>query len=175
MYVNRVGTRPRAHYFFPTLGDTLQRALGQLMGEKMTQADRNVVVLIVDPDDAFQAELRSVVAPGMQLVFLDLENATPARAQAARADVAAIAVDSAAGLSLVADLCGHPAMPPVIALSGAGFEGKSVEHVLLLAEARGAALALSKPLDAHDLLLAARQLTATHAAAGLRQDNKKNA
>jgi hypothetical protein len=51
-------------------------------------------------------------------------------------------------------------MPPVIALAGRGAHGKSLEHVLLLAELRGAARSLPKPLDAVELALAALEIGA---------------
>jgi hypothetical protein len=49
-------------------------------------------------------------------------------------------------------------MPPVIALAGRASHGKSLEHVLLIAELRGAALSLPKPIDGVELALAAIDL-----------------
>jgi hypothetical protein len=138
----------------------------------MGQSDRTLTLLIVDPDDGFQAELRSANIAGMHPVFLDRHSVCPVRVQMEHADVLVIGVECPGGLSLLADLCGRPSMPPVIAVSGLGFEGKSIEHVLLLAEIRGAALALPKPLEARDLFIAAQSVAAMHSAAG-RQDQGK--
>jgi len=73
-------------------------------------------------------------------------------------DVIVVGVDTSGGLDLVADLCSRPGMPPVIALAGRASHGKSLEHVLLLAELRGAALSLPKPIDGVELALAAIEL-----------------
>lgn len=64
---------------------------------------------------------------------------------------------------LVVSICwltsaARPRMPPVVALAGRGSHGKSLEHILTLAELRGAALALPKPIDAVELALAAIEL-----------------
>lgn len=123
----------------------------------MGQSDKGLRILVIDPDPAFQAELQSRDIIGAQLSVLANTN-TPRDAQA---DIIVVAVDSPAGLSLVAELCAGPAMPPVIAISGAGFDGKSLEQVLLLAELRGAALSLPKPLEASELTVAAISLART--------------
>lgn len=119
----------------------------------MGRADRIVRVLLIDPDEAFQAEMKSVSNGVAELVFLDLAGASPVHVQEAQADIVVVGVDGPAGLSLVGDLRRRPSTPPVIAVCGAGFEGKTIEHVLLLAEARGAVKALPKPMSVGELQL----------------------
>ena len=85
---------------------------------------------------------------------------TPAQALASQGsfcdrDVVVVGVDLPMGLELVARLCERPGMPPVIALGGKSAPGRPLEYILLLAELRGAALSLPKPIDAAELVLAA--------------------
>ncbi len=132
----------------------------------MGQSDRGLRILVIDSDPAFQAELQSRGIIGAQISFLAHANAP--RVRVPQADIIVVSVDSPAGLSLVAGLCARPATPPVIAIGGACFDGKSLEQVLLLAELRGAALSLPKPLEASELVIAAISLA--HARR-LQQDN----
>lgn len=121
----------------------------------MGQYDRGLRILVIDPDEAFQAELRSLNIVGTHIgIYATPVSSTP-RDKAAQADIVVVAVDCPAGLSLVEELCARPAMPPVIAVGGASFDGKSLEHILLLAELRGAVLSLPKPLEASELVVAA--------------------
>jgi CheY-like chemotaxis protein len=60
-----------------------------------------------------------------------------------------------ASLAVIADTCTRPDAPPVIAIGAKGFDHTSLEHVLLLAEVRGAVAALPKPIEAPELVLAA--------------------
>ena len=121
----------------------------------MGQHDKSLKVLVMDQDPALQAALQSFSLAGTQIGFLALTTATASRKQAGLADVVIVGVDCASGLSLAADLCSQPTMPPVIAIGGAGFDGKSPEHVLLLADLAGAALSLPKPVTASELMAAA--------------------
>lgn len=121
----------------------------------MGQIDKRLKVLVMDPDPALQAALQSFSIAGTQIGFLAHTGANASRKQAALADVVIVGVDCASGLSLVSDLCSRPAMPPVIAIGGASIDGKSPEHLLLLADLAGAALSLPKPVTAAELMAAA--------------------
>lgn len=123
--------------------------------DPMGQHDKALKVLVMDQDPGLQAALRSFSLAGTQIGFLAPVSAAASRKQAALADVVIVGVDCARGLSLAADLCSRRAMPPVIAIGGAGFDGKSPEHVLLLADLAGAALSLPKPVTASELMAAA--------------------
>ena len=115
-------------------------------------------ILIVDEDDLLASEVDAFGHPA--IVF---SSSSPAQVSASRGsledrDIVVVGVDTSGGLDLVADLCSRPNMPPVIALAGRATHGRSLEHVLLLAELRGAALSLPKPIDAIELALAAIEL-----------------
>ncbi len=115
-------------------------------------------ILIVDEDELLLADVAAFDHPA--IVF---SAQSPACVSASRGsfddrDLVVVGVDTSGGLDLVADLCSRPNMPPVIALAGRAAHGRSLEHVLLLAELRGAALSLPKPIDVVELALAAIEL-----------------
>ena len=66
----------------------------------------------------------------------------------------------------MADLCSRPNMAPVIALAGQAAHSRSLERVLLLAELRGAALPLPKPIDGVELALGALELVRARSGSG---------
>jgi hypothetical protein len=72
--------------------------------------------------------------------------------------VVVVILDAESSLDFLADVCCRKGMPPVIAVASGGFGGKSLEHVLLLAELRGVTLALPGPIDAIELAMSALQL-----------------
>lgn len=115
-------------------------------------------ILIVDDDDMLLSELQAFAFPAVE--FSAISPATVSASKGAFADrhIVVVGVDTSGGLDLVSDLCSRPGMPPVVALAGRGSHGKSLEHVLLLAELRGAALSLPKPIDALELAFAAVEL-----------------
>lgn len=115
-------------------------------------------ILVVDDDDLLMADAGSLQDPAIAFSALTPSQVHASQGSFADRDVLVVGVDSPAGLELVADLCRRPGMPPVIALGGKGSPGKPLEHVLLLAELRGAALSLPKPIDAAELVLAAIKL-----------------
>lgn len=102
--------------------------------------------------------MQSLTYTGIEVAFPGLANLADIRSELTDRDVVVVCVECAAGLALVADLSGRPGAPPVIAIGAEGFEGKSLEHVLLLAEVRGAKLTLPKPIEAPELVLAASQV-----------------
>jgi hypothetical protein len=121
----------------------------------MGQHDRALKILVIDPDERFQAELRSYNAAGTQFPFSVFVTGGAPHNQIVQADVVVVGVDWPKGLALVENLCKRSAMPPVIAIGGASFDAKPPEHILLLAEVRGAVLSLPKPLLGSELMVAA--------------------
>lgn len=118
----------------------------------MGQFDRPIRILVVDADQAFQKELASIAGVGVHVAF--------ASAPVAGYDVVVIGVENPAALAMISPFRSRHAAP-IIAIAGAGHAGKSLEHVLLMAELRGAALALPKPVTADELAMHAMQLAST--------------
>ena len=121
----------------------------------MGQCDTALRVVVVDPDETFRAELGALIHVGIEVVFVEPPALADITMQWTNRDVVVVCVGTPKALALVAALCGHPLAPPVIAVGGAGFEGKSLEHILLLAEVRGAVATLLKPIAAPDFVLSA--------------------
>lgn len=115
-------------------------------------------ILVVDDDDLLMSEMEALSHPAIAFSRLSPEQVSVSHGPFTDRDVVVVGVDTSGGLDLVADLCARPGMPPVIALAGRGAHRKSLEHVLLLAELRGAALSLPKPIDGVELALAAIDL-----------------
>lgn len=115
-------------------------------------------ILVVDEDDLLIAEVEALSHPAISFSRLSPGQVSASHGPFADRDVIVVGVDNSGGLDLVADLSARPGMPPVIALAGRGAHRKSLEHVLLLAELRGAALSLPKPIDGVELALAAIEL-----------------
>lgn len=115
-------------------------------------------VLIIDEDELLLSEVEGLSHPAIAFSRLAPSQVSASHGPFTDRDVVVVSVDSPGGLDLVADLCARPGMPPVIALAGRSASRKSIEHVLLLAELRGAALSLPKPIDGVELALAAIEL-----------------
>lgn len=115
-------------------------------------------ILVVDEDDILLAEIEALSHPAIVFSKLSPGQVSASHGPFADRDIVVVGVDTSGGLDLVADLCARPGMPPIIALAGRGAHSKSLEHILLLAELRGAALSLPKPIDGIELALAAIEL-----------------
>lgn len=115
-------------------------------------------ILVVDDDDLLAADTGALQHAAIEFSALPPSRVSASRGSFTDRDVIVVGVDTPGGLDLVADLCSRAGMPPIIALGGRGSPGRSLEHVLLLAELRGAALSLPKPIDAIELALAAIDL-----------------
>lgn len=124
----------------------------------MGQFDKALRLHVIDPDKALHAELKSLSSVGMDVVLPEAANLAAEGVNFADRDVVVINVDTQSGLALVAQIAQREDAPPVIAIGGKGFERKSLEHVLLLAELRGAAATLPKPFDAAELAMTATQV-----------------
>jgi DNA-binding response OmpR family regulator len=132
------------------------------MGKLLSQ----LRILIVDDDDLLRSEADSLGHPAIVFSALSPQQVSASKGSLADRDIVVIGVDTPGGLDLVADLCSRPGMPPVIALAGNAPRGQSLEHVLLLAELRGAALSLPKPIDGVELALAAIELIRARSGSG---------
>ena len=115
-------------------------------------------ILIVDEDVILLSDVEALSHPAIAFTHLSPGQVSASHGPFKDRDVIVVGVDTSGGLDLVADLCARPGMPPVIALAGRGAHRRSPEHVLLLSELRGAALALPKPIDGVELALAAIEL-----------------
>lgn len=73
----------------------------------------------------------------------------------ADADVVIINLGLSGGFAMVEKLAGRRDGLQVIAIASVGALGQSLEYTLTLAELRGAAAALAKPIDAAELVVAA--------------------
>jgi len=124
----------------------------------MCKSMNQLKILIVDDDDLLQVETDAFNHPAIAFSSLSPAQVSASRGPLSDRDIVVVGVHTSGGLDLVADLCSRPGMPPVIALAGRSSSGKSLGHVLLLAELRGAALSLPKPIDAVELALAAIEL-----------------
>lgn len=119
----------------------------------MGRFENGLGILVIDPDDRLRAALSSVIVVGTRFSFLTHGHAPHPNEDLSAHDVVVVGVDRPGGLSLVADICARRDAPPVIALAGAPVENKSIEHILLLAQVRGAASALPKPIETDELVL----------------------
>lgn len=119
---------------------------------------KQLQILVVDEDDILLSDVEALSHPAIRFSYLSPSQVSASHGPFEDRDVIIVGVDNSGGLDLVADLCSRPGMPPVIALAGRGAHRKSLEHVLLLAELRGASLALPKPIDGVELALAAVEL-----------------
>lgn len=126
----------------------------------------HLTILIVDDDDLLKSEADALGHPAIAFSALSPKQVSASQGSLSDRDIVVVGVDTPGGLDLVADLCGRPGMPPVIALAGRASHGKSLEHILLLAELRGAALSLPKPIDGVELALAAIELIRARSGSG---------
>jgi hypothetical protein len=123
----------------------------------MTKAHDRFRILLVDPDDLLAADADALAHP--EIEFISSPIAAASALPAGACDVMVMSIDAPAALDLLATICARGA-PPVIALAGRGWPGRPLEFVLTLAELRGAALGLPKPIDALELALAAAEIIA---------------
>lgn len=124
----------------------------------MAEREVQLRIMIVDDDDLLISEVQAFAFPAVEFTAISPAMASASKGAFADRHIVVVGVDTSGGLDLVSDLCSRPGMPPVVALAQRGVHGKSLEHVLLLAELRGAALSLPKPIDASELALAAVEL-----------------
>ena len=124
----------------------------------MCKTTGKVRILLVGPSPLLEAEAKDVEHPAIAFATADPSRIAASREAARDYDVVVVNLDHIGGLDLLADLCARPGAGPVIGLGALGVPGRSLEHLLLLAELRGAALALPGPIDAIELAVNALEV-----------------
>ena len=119
----------------------------------MCKTTGKVRILLVGPSPLLEAEAKDVEHPAIAFATADPSRIAASREAARDYDVVVVNLDHIGGLDLLADLCARPGAGPVIGLGALGVPGRSLEHLLLLAELRGAALAIPGPIDAIELVV----------------------
>ncbi len=113
---------------------------------------------MVGASPLLEAEALSLEHPALTFVAADPVRIAASRETIRDCDVVVVNLDLVNGLDLLASLCGRPDAAPVIGIGSRGQGGSSLEHLLLLAELRGAAAALPGPIDVIELALSALDL-----------------
>lgn len=116
----------------------------------MRNSKGGVRALLIDPGEAARAAFKVAETADLKVVLHPEPWPTSVADAASGFDVVLIGVDTQVGLQLVEALCAFPGAPPVIAVASRGFAGKSLEHVLVLAELRGACATIIGPADAQE-------------------------
>lgn len=116
------------------------------------------MIRMIEPDARVRSALAATRILDADISFLTADELLSTAAQLANADAVVIAVDQPRDLELVAGVCARGGLPPVIAVSGQGHGGRSLEDVLLLAELRGAVATLVKPFTAEELAAVALEV-----------------
>lgn len=124
----------------------------------MGRFDNGLGILVIDRDERLRAELSSVIVVGTRFSFETDGRAPDPNEDLSAHDIIVVGVDRPGGLALVAKICARLDAPPVIALAGAPVDDRSVEHILLLAQLRGAASGLPKPIETDELVLEAMKV-----------------
>lgn len=127
-------------------------------GQCMCKTTGKIKILLVGGSPLLEAEARDVDHPALAFATADPARVCASREAATDFDVVVVNLDQAGGLDLLADLCARPGAGPVIGLGALGIPDRSLEHLLLLAELRGAALAIPGPIDAIELALHALEV-----------------
>lgn len=119
----------------------------------MCKTTGKLKILLVGVSPLLEAEAKDLEHPAIAFVTADPARVAASQEAARDCDVVVVNLDHTGGLDLLADLCKRPGAGPVIGLGALGVSGRSLEHLLLLAELRGAALAIPGPVDAVELAL----------------------
>jgi DNA-binding response OmpR family regulator len=120
--------------------------------------DERLKILLIDDDELLISDAQRLGHPDIEFSSLTRARAAASKKPLSKFDIVVVAVDAPGALDLIGELCLREGTPPVIALGGRGTLGRSLEQILILAEMRGAALALPKPIDPIELALAALEL-----------------
>jgi hypothetical protein len=121
----------------------------------MYKATGKFRILLVGASPLLEVEALGLDHPGIAFLAADPVRVAASRETIRDCDLLVVNLDLVNGLDLLANLCSRPAAPPVIGVGSRSHGGRSLEHVLLLAELRGAAAALPGPIDAVELALIA--------------------
>ena len=119
-------------------------------------------LLLIDDDELLIADAQSISHSAIRIAFT-ADAASALRLVAERGfDAVVINVGLLGGFELTEQMGRGGLGVPVVAIAAAGLSGRTLEHTLTIAELRGAALALPKPIDAIELIAAAAKVA--HAA-----------
>lgn len=124
----------------------------------MSKATGKFRILLVGASPLLEGEALSLEHPALIFMAADPVRVAASRESIRDCDVVVVSLDLVNGLDLLASLCNRPDAIPVIGIGSRGQGGASLEHLLLLAELRGAAAALPGPIDAIELALTALDL-----------------
>lgn len=124
----------------------------------MCKATGKFRILLVGASPLLEAEALDLDHPVVVFVPTDSLRIDVARETVRDYDAVVVNLDLANGLDLLASLYSRPGATPVICVGSRGQGGRSLEHLLLLAEMRGASAALPGPIDAVELALTALDL-----------------
>lgn len=137
----------------------LRREVQQGYGEQfMCKSTGKFRILLVGASPLLEAEALGLEHPALTFVAADPARIAASRDSIRDCDVVVVNLDLVNGLDLLANLSGRPDATPVIGFGSRGQGGSSLEHLLLLAELRGAAAALPGPIDTIELALVALDL-----------------
>jgi len=119
-------------------------------------------LLLIDDDELLIADAQSISHAAIRIAFA--ADATSAHRLLAEQEFDAVMINVGlpGGSELIEQLGRGGLNVPVVAIAAAGLLGRTLEHTLTIAELRGAALALPKPIDAIELVTAAAKVA--HAA-----------
>ncbi|HVY90124.1 MAG TPA: hypothetical protein VG942_14735 [Hyphomonadaceae bacterium] len=120
----------------------------------MAQANPRLKLLLIEDDELLILDTKSLAHPDVEFCVVTPGYAAASRAEFNGYDAIIICINAPVANEALPDLCRRNPTVPVIALGSSGLNGHSLEHTLTLAELRGAALALPKPIDALELALA---------------------
>jgi CheY-like chemotaxis protein len=108
-------------------------------------------VLLVDDDDILLGDASRLDHDSVAFAMSRSTAEARLRCASADFDVMVVSLDLPGGEDLIRDLRRTAPAPLMIAIAARAMPGFTLEHTLLRAELRGAALALPKPLDAIEI------------------------
>lgn len=117
----------------------------------MCKLQGKLKILLVGVHPLLEAEALALDHAAIAFTAADPVRVSAAREASTDPDVIVVNIDNAGGLEILGELCAEGGCP-VIGLGSRGRGGHSLEHLLLLAELRGAA-AIPGPIDAIELAL----------------------
>lgn len=117
-------------------------------------------ILLVGATPQLEASALAFDHPAIVFQSADAAHMSASYEAVGECDVAVVNLDNAGALELVASLSARPNGAPVIGIGTRGQNGFPLEHLLLLAELRGAAMGLPGPFDPVELALVALDLAA---------------
>ena len=119
-------------------------------------------LLLIDDDELLIADAQSISHSTIRITFAPDAASAQRLSAERRFDAIAINIGLCGSFELIEQIGRGRLSVPVVAIAATGLSGRRLEHTLTIAELRGAALALPKPIDAIELVAAAAKVA--HAA-----------